>query len=82
MITPEAEPQIQELDTWIKSNPDPREIKRALATKLALSGWSCQAISDLLQVSNGFVSKWKKRYKESGIDVLRLSYNGKRVSVY
>jgi transposase len=78
MITPETEPQIQELDTWIKSNPDPREIKRALAVKLALSGWSCQATSDLLQISNGFISKWKKRYKESGIEGLRLSYNGKR----
>ena len=31
--------QIQELDEWIKSNPDPRELKRALAVKLALSGW-------------------------------------------
>lgn len=36
----ETEQQIQELESWIKSHLDIREIKRALAVKLALSGWS------------------------------------------
>jgi hypothetical protein len=30
----EVEKQIKELDEWIKTNPDSREFKRALAVKL------------------------------------------------
>ena len=54
------ESQIQELDEWIRSNPDARELKRALAVKLVLSGWAYRAISSLLNTSNSFISKWKK----------------------
>lgn len=78
MKTEEIERQIQELDSWIKSNPEVREIKRGLAVKLALSGWSYRAISDLLQIANGFISKWKKRYKSAGVEGLKLSYQGSR----
>lgn len=74
----ETEQQIQELESWIKSHLDVREIKRALAVKLALSGWSYRAISDLLQIGNGFISKWNKRYKEAGVSGLKLSYQGSK----
>ncbi len=30
---------IKKLEQWIKSNPDSRELKRAMAVKLALEGW-------------------------------------------
>jgi transposase len=68
--------QIQELDEWIKSNPDPRELKRALAVKLALSGWANRAIASLLNTSNSFISKWKKQFNKLGIEGLRLGYKG------
>jgi len=38
------EKQLQELDEWIKSNRDSRELKRALAVKLALQGWACSSV--------------------------------------
>lgn len=49
-----------------------------LAVKLALSGWSYQAISDLFQIANGFISKWKKRCKEAELSGLKLSYQGSK----
>ena len=40
--------KIKELDEFITTNPDARELKRALAVKLALQGWKYQAIAELL----------------------------------
>jgi len=48
MNPPEIEQQIQELDDWIKSNHDGREVKRALAVKLARKGWSYSPIKHSL----------------------------------
>lgn len=67
---------IKELEQWIKTNPDSREIKRAIAVKLSLQGWVYEAIGRTLNVSNAFVSKWKKRLLEQGIEGLKLSYKG------
>ncbi len=39
-----VEEKIKELDEFIKTNPDVRELKRALAVKLALQGWKYEAI--------------------------------------
>jgi putative transposase len=39
---------IEELDKWIKTNPDSRELKRAIAVKLSLQGWTYQAIATIL----------------------------------
>lgn len=72
----DIEKQLQELDEWIKSNLDSRELKRAIGVKLAISGWAYRAISEVLNVSPSFVSKWKKRFKEAGIEGLKLSYQG------
>ena len=35
--------KIKELDEFITTNPDSRELKRALAVKLALQGWKYEA---------------------------------------
>ena len=48
------------LDTFIRSNPDPRELKRALAVKMTLGPYSQSQIETLLGVTTGFISKWKK----------------------
>lgn len=66
----------RELNEWIKRNPDSRELKRALAVKFAIDGWDYQSISEALNVSKSFISKWKKRFVAAGVEGLKLSYKG------
>ncbi|WP_424097929.1 helix-turn-helix domain-containing protein [Moorena producens] len=66
----------KELNEWIKRNPDSRELKRALAVKFVIDGWNYQSISEALNVSKSFISKWKKRFNTAGIEGLKLSYKG------
>ena len=40
MINEPEENVIESLKDFINSNPDPRELKRALAVKLASEGWA------------------------------------------
>jgi len=49
---------------------------RALAVKLALQGYVYRAIENILNVSPGYVSKWKKRFITQGRPGLRLGYRG------
>jgi putative transposase len=72
----EKERQIEGLINFINSNGDSREMKRALAVKLALQGYVYRAIENILNVSQGYVSKWKKRFITQGIPGLRLGYIG------
>jgi putative transposase len=37
---------MEELAVWIQSNPDPRELKRALAVQMALHEYTYYAIRD------------------------------------
>jgi predicted ATPase with chaperone activity len=48
-----------ELDDFIQSTSDTREIKRALVVKWSLSGISYRQIIKMLNVSLGFISKLK-----------------------
>ena len=74
--TIKIEKEIKELDEWIKTNPDSRELKRGLAVKMSLQGWLYTSISSILNVSTSFISKWKKIFKHQGIAGLKLSYQG------
>jgi putative transposase len=67
----------QELEDWIKTNPDPRELKRALVVQWSLSGLSYREIQKLLKVSIGFISNWKNSFMTSGIEGLKLAYKGR-----
>ncbi len=69
---------MEELNTFIESNPDPRELKRALAVKMTLQGYRHQEIITVLQVSSGFISKWKQEFVISGIQGLKLKHQGSR----
>ncbi|NES85737.1 MAG: hypothetical protein F6K10_32470 [Moorea sp. SIO2B7] len=51
------EQQIKEMNDWIKTNPDSRELKRAIAVKLTLQGWTYRAIAGILNVGNSFINK-------------------------
>ncbi len=55
-------------------------MKRALAVKLALQGYVYRAIENILNVSQGYVSKWKKRFIAQGIPGLKLGYRGAKTS--
>jgi putative transposase len=69
---------MEELDAFIESNPDPRELKRGLAVKMTLGGYKHREIIQILQVSSGFISKWKQEYILNGIEGLKLSHQGSR----
>ncbi len=67
---------MKELDQFIESNPDSRELKRALAVRMTLQGYSHREIMKILQVCSGFISKWKEQYIIHGIEALKLGYKG------
>jgi len=67
---------MEELLKFIKGKPDSRELKRALAVKLAIEKYPYHQISAILNVSIGFISKWKTAFEEKGIGGLKLAHKG------
>lgn len=67
---------LEDLKAFIQSNPDARELKRAVAVQMFLKGFKHREISESLGVSSGFISKWTQRYEESGVSGLQLGYLG------
>lgn len=64
------------LQEFIQSNPDPRELKRAIAVKMSLQGLKHYQIQDSLGVSSGFISKWTQSYSQKGVSGLKLAHLG------
>ena len=64
------------LQEFIQSNPDPRELKRAIAVNLSQQEMSHAQIQQALGVSSGFISKWTKIYACQGVSGLKLGYKG------
>lgn len=69
---------MEELEAFIESNPDPRELKRALAVNMTINGYKHREIINILQVSSGFISKWKQEYILSGVEALKLNHKGSK----
>lgn len=67
---------LKDLKAFIQSNPDARELKRAVAVQMFLKGFKHREIGESLGVSSGFISKWTQRYEESGVLGLQLGYLG------
>lgn len=67
---------LKELREFIASNPDSRELKRALAVRMLIEGMSRAQIQIILEVSLPFISKWKANFALGGIEALRLGYQG------
>ena len=65
-----------DLTAFLAEKRDSREYRRALAVKLALQGYLYETISDMLDVTPGFVSQSKKAYETHGIAGLTLKYKG------
>lgn len=68
----------EELTLFIKSNPDPRELKRALAVQMWLNGYKHREIQESLSVSSGFITKWSQLHERLGLSGLKLAYHGSR----
>lgn len=68
--------EIKALSDFIHTNPDPRELKRALAVQMVKQKYGYSEIRDVLQVSVGFISKYKQLFEEQGIVGLTLKYQG------
>jgi len=69
---------IESLTEFIESNPDARELKRALAVKLALAGKPYAQITSLLGLHKSSISTWKQRFIAQGLDGIRLGYQGSK----
>lgn len=67
---------LADLNKLIQSNPDSRELKRAVAVQMYLQGQRHRQIQEVLRVSSGFISKWTRRYELLGTSGLRLGYPG------
>jgi transposase len=65
-----------DLVAFLAEKRDSREYRRALAVKLALLGYTYDAISSMLDVSPGFISQVKKAYETEGTAGLSLKYQG------
>lgn len=65
-----------DLTAFLAEKRDSREYRRALAVKLALQGYLYQTISDMLDVTPGFVSQAKQAYETQGTAGLTLKYQG------
>ena len=67
---------MESLTEFIRSNPDPRELKRALAVKMVKQNYSYYQIRDTLGVSLGFISTYQQKFETAGIGGLKLKYQG------
>jgi len=66
-----------DLDDFIQSTSDAREIKRALVVKWSLPGISYRQIIKGVNVSLEFISKWNNKFLIRGGKGLRMAYKGK-----
>jgi hypothetical protein len=57
-------------------------IKRALAVKLTLEGYVHAEIIKILNVTSGFISKWKQAFEAYGVDGILLGYQGSTGYLY
>ena len=72
----DMEKEIPQLESFIKSDIDARELKRAIAVRMALEGKLYHEISKVLGVSEFFVGYWKKIFKTQGVEGIKLGYKG------
>ena len=70
--------EMEELIEFIQANPDPRELKRALAVQMMMQNYKHSTIGNILGVSVGFVNKWKYIFLEQGVVGLKLRYKGSK----
>jgi putative transposase len=65
-------------ESFIKTDIDARELKRAIAVRMASSGIIYHELSNILGVSNFFIGHWKKQFKTKGIAGIKLGHKGSK----
>ncbi len=70
-------PVPDDLVAFLETPCDRREYRRGLAVKLVFQGYLYAAISEMLQVTPGFISQAKAAYLRAGVAGLRLNYTGR-----
>lgn len=65
-----------DLTAFLAEKRDSREYRRGLAVKLALQGYLYETISNMLDITPGFVSQAKKAYETQGTAGLTLNHKG------
>ncbi len=68
--------KINLLTEFIQSNLEARELKRALAVKMALSGEPYSKITKLLGMHKSCITTWKQKFETQGLDGIKLAYKG------
>jgi putative transposase len=66
------------LKEFIHTTKDSRELKRALAVQNTLEGRPWAAVAKELGVGRDFIGKWRRRYRQHGIEGLHMGYQGSR----
>jgi len=69
---------INQLTEFIQENKNPRELKRALAVKMALLGRPYSQISNLLGMHFSSITSWKQRFTAQGLKGIKLGYQGSK----
>lgn len=67
---------LKNIEDFIRSNPHPQELKRALVIQMLSEQISVYKIMKILGVSESFVLKWKNVFALDGVEALKLQYSG------
>ncbi|WAS06146.1 helix-turn-helix domain containing protein [Gloeomargaritales cyanobacterium VI4D9] len=78
MLTCTKPEMVALLGEFIRSTSDVRELKRALAVRMAIAGKPYGEIAELLEVYKSFITRWKQEFYEKGIEGLKLGYHGRK----
>ena len=69
---------IKLLKRFLDDYPSGKELKRALAVKLVLEGYTDREIQTIFNVSLGLISKWKSYFEADGLEGLQSHHRGSR----
>ncbi|MDB9526291.1 winged helix-turn-helix domain-containing protein [Oscillatoria sp. CS-180] len=69
---------IEELKTFISTERDARQVKKALAVKLIYQDYGYEVITGILEVSLGALSKWKQADERDGLVGFRPQHKGRQ----
>ncbi len=64
------------LTEFIQSNLEARELKRAVAVKMALQGEPYAKITQLLEMHKSSITIWNQKFAAEGLDGIKLAYQG------
>ena len=72
----QLEERLAILTEFIQSNSEAREIKRAVAIKMALSGETYSKITNIIGMHKSCITIWKQKFEAKGLDGIKLGYQG------